>query len=139
MNTTENNQTSIVCPRRQVFVKSVAYPTPARNLIASENHISDHAVTPPLNTFKPRLEALTSLRFFAAASIVLSHMQYFFPEIFSFEVIDKIPLAQGVSFFFVLSGFILTYVYPSLAGLKNISTYFRNSLFQVLILQILSN
>ena len=34
------------------------------------------------------------------------------------NTIENLPLAQGVSFFFVLSGFILTYVYKDLAGLK---------------------
>lgn len=48
---------------------------------------------------------LTSLRFFAAAAIVIFHIQ----GTFAWKQISV--LAQGVSFFFVLSGFILTYVY----------------------------
>ncbi|HEX6528263.1 MAG TPA: acyltransferase family protein, partial [Burkholderiales bacterium] len=56
-----------------------------------------------------RLEQLTSLRFFAALMIVFHHADGMFG-------IGRSPvnLGQGVSFFFVLSGFILTYVYPSL-------------------------
>ena len=34
------------------------------------------------------------------------------------------PLGQGVSFFFVLSGFILTYVYPSLSGGHRIRDFY---------------
>ena len=56
-----------------------------------------------------KLEQLTSLRFFAALMIVFHHADGLFG-------IGHAPLnlGQGVSFFFVLSGFILTFVYPSL-------------------------
>src|SRR5690349_20242607 len=56
-----------------------------------------------------RLRALTSLRFVAAAGIVIHHLAGVFgvPE----SVTSDYPLANGVSFFFVLSGFILTYAY----------------------------
>lgn len=55
------------------------------------------------------LPALTSLRFFAAASIVLFHLQ---GPILGVE--PRTNFALGVSFFFVLSGFILTYNYAGL-------------------------
>lgn len=60
-----------------------------------------------------RLDALTSLRFFAAAAIVLYHLRDFglLPT-----VLDGWYLGQTVSFFFVLSGFILAYVHPDLGG-----------------------
>jgi peptidoglycan/LPS O-acetylase OafA/YrhL len=60
-----------------------------------------------------RLPALTSLRFVAAAMILVLHSQ----GTFGIARID-IPFAlqQGVSFFFVLSGFILTHVYPTLSS-----------------------
>src|SRR5271156_303732 len=64
-----------------------------------------------------RIDALTSLRFIAAAMIVVTHSV----TIFSMDPtgnIAKLPLSQGVSFFFVLSGFILTYVYKRLDGWK---------------------
>lgn len=55
---------------------------------------------------KPALEALTSLRFFAALAIVVHHCNGVF-----WPTADLGPLDAGVSFFFVLSGFILAYVY----------------------------
>ena len=58
-----------------------------------------------------RLDALTSLRFFAAAMIVLQHVRAMTGHIGSWA--DTFPWAHGVSFFFVLSGFILTYTYPA--------------------------
>lgn len=59
----------------------------------------------------PKLNALTGLRFFAAASIVIYHLYGFgLPR----TVLEGWMLDNGVGFFFVLSGFILAYVYPSL-------------------------
>lgn len=59
-----------------------------------------------------RLDALTSLRFFAAAMIVIGHAH---PIFGSWGMATAAPLSQGVSFFFVLSGFILAHNYPVLA------------------------
>ena len=59
-----------------------------------------------------RINALTSLRFFAALMIILGHSSGIF---FNARYINDFAIYQGVSFFFVLSGFILTYVYPDLA------------------------
>ena len=59
-----------------------------------------------------KLDVFTSLRFFAAVMIVVYHSN----GLFGFSK-DRIPIlewCQGVSFFFVLSGFILAYVYPKL-------------------------
>ena len=54
------------------------------------------------------IDGLTSLRFFAALAIVFHHARgLVFPDSF----MPGVPLAAGVSFFFVLSGFILSYVY----------------------------
>jgi peptidoglycan/LPS O-acetylase OafA/YrhL len=67
-----------------------------------------------------RLDALTSLRFFAAMMIVLFHTQEGFgrsPSTFN--------LAQGVSFFYVLSGFILMRVYPRLADAAAVRAFWR--------------
>lgn len=59
-----------------------------------------------------KLNTLTSLRFIAAAMIVIYHLNgdcgtHKWETMWS-------PLMQAVSFFFILSGFILTYSYPSL-------------------------
>jgi peptidoglycan/LPS O-acetylase OafA/YrhL len=59
---------------------------------------------------REKLNALTSLRFFAAAAIVWLHFQ----GLFGIPRVNGVILGQGVSYFFVLSGFVLTYVYPSL-------------------------
>ncbi|MDP9109743.1 MAG: acyltransferase, partial [Pseudomonadota bacterium] len=55
---------------------------------------------------RPALPALTTLRLFAALAIVVHHCNGVF-----WPVAQLGPLDAGVSFFFVLSGFILTYVY----------------------------
>jgi peptidoglycan/LPS O-acetylase OafA/YrhL len=67
-------------------------------------------ITNSKNESVKKLNALTSLRFFAAAMIVLLHscgVLWLRPG-----QLGHFALSQGVSFFFVLSGFILTYVYP---------------------------
>lgn len=58
-----------------------------------------------------RLDSLTSLRFMAASMVVVSHA----PRYFVWPMLQHRPatLFHGVSFFFVLSGFILTHVYRS--------------------------
>ena len=60
---------------------------------------------------RERLDALTTLRFFAASMIVLGHAH---PIFGSFGIAQAMPVNQGVSFFFVLSGFILAWNYPVL-------------------------
>jgi len=62
------------------------------------------------------LPALTSLRFFAAFAIVIFH---FFSEIKDFPHWVFQTLSEGVSFFYVLSGFILCYNYPALTERKS--------------------
>jgi peptidoglycan/LPS O-acetylase OafA/YrhL len=57
---------------------------------------------------KGMIDSLTSLRFFAAFAILLHHAR---GSVFSSEFMSGVPLVFGVSFFFVLSGFILSYVY----------------------------
>lgn len=55
-----------------------------------------------------QIHSLTSLRFFAAAMIVLGHGGS--KSFFSYSI-DLIDLRQAVTFFFVLSGFILNHAY----------------------------
>jgi peptidoglycan/LPS O-acetylase OafA/YrhL len=61
---------------------------------------------------RPKLPALTSLRFIAAAMILLHHTRDLLSSDTSWAL--HWHLDHGVSLFFVLSGFILTYSYPSL-------------------------
>lgn len=65
---------------------------------------------------KPEIPALTSLRFFAAAAIVLEHSIPYFHLGTAFA--SKYVLIQGVTFFFVLSGFILTYSQREMPGIS---------------------
>jgi peptidoglycan/LPS O-acetylase OafA/YrhL len=67
-----------------------------------------------------KLNQLTSLRFFAAFMIVIHHSVNLFGIQYS-----GIHFGQGVSFFFVLSGFILTYVYPKLETWRQIKQFWR--------------
>lgn len=71
---------------------------------------------PPL---PPRLDALTGIRFFAALAVVFIHISgsYGVPEI-------EYPLGNGVTLFFVLSGFILTYVYKSVEGTERLRVFY---------------
>jgi peptidoglycan/LPS O-acetylase OafA/YrhL len=57
------------------------------------------------------LPALTSLRFLAAAAVVVGHSAVFGLNDKQWQPFD---FRQAVSFFFVLSGFILTHAYPTL-------------------------
>ena len=63
---------------------------------------------------RKQLPALTSLRFFAAAMIVIHHTAFYF-KIWE-PLANEFILTQGVTFFFVLSGFILTYTHSKLSG-----------------------
>src|SRR6476646_5690812 len=74
----------------------------------------ERAVPAAVRATPTRLQSLTSLRFCAAACIVISHVQ----GSLAVSRIWAYPFAleQGVAFFFVLSGFNLTYVYPTLDG-----------------------
>jgi peptidoglycan/LPS O-acetylase OafA/YrhL len=56
------------------------------------------------------IKSLTSLRFFAAALIVFDHAT----TVAYGQALD-LGVYQGVTFFFVLSGFILTYTYPTVS------------------------
>ncbi len=88
-------------------------------------------------TAEPRLDALTALRFFAAVSIVLLH----FSELLCTEIrpfTQPMALHQGVSFFYVLSGFILTYVYPNLVDKQAVVKFLRARVARVYPMHIFS-
>lgn len=57
------------------------------------------------------LAPLTSVRLFAASGILFFHI---WPTFFDTSAAPGWPLGQSISLFFVLSGFILYYVYPTL-------------------------
>lgn len=66
----------------------------------------------------PQLDALTSMRFFAAMLVLLFHYAWFFPG----EMYETTWIrlgSSGVTFFFILSGFILAYTYEK-TDFKNI-------------------
>ena len=73
-----------------------------------------------MRTASRKLDQLTSLRFFAALMIVVHHSAGLFGT-----GETKVNFGQGVSFFFVLSGFILTYVYPQLEGFAAVRKFWR--------------
>jgi peptidoglycan/LPS O-acetylase OafA/YrhL len=66
----------------------------------------------------PKIDSLTSLRFFAALMIFVGHATALSPPNRP-NFTDGTALWQGVSFFFVLSGFILAYVYPKLDTMRD--------------------
>lgn len=72
---------------------------------------------------KTQLKSLTGLRFLAALAVFIAHIPETWPE-YDF---GKAPIgAAGVSFFFVLSGFILAYVYvPRLSASTSNSFPFK--------------
>lgn len=65
---------------------------------------------------RENLKALTSLRFFAAAALVVHHTSWYFG--YGTALASAFPLDLGVSFFFVLSGFVLTYAHPDIPTLR---------------------
>ena len=64
-----------------------------------------------------KLNALTGLRFFAALLIVIHHSSVFDLHVPNFFY------DHGVSFFFVLSGFILAHVHPRLDGKREVALF----------------
>jgi len=65
---------------------------------------------------REHLTSLTSLRFFAALGVFLSHLAFLKESEYSYLFVDKGYI--GVTFFFILSGFILSYSY---SNVKNIT------------------
>ena len=74
-------------------------------------NLPKHRETFRMNSYVEDLRPLTSLRFVAAMMIVLLHAGLFFGPLWPWLELVPATAVQGVSFFFVLSGFILTHVY----------------------------
>ena len=70
-----------------------------------------------------KLDVLTSLRFFACIAILLHHSADDFSFIKNWIPSPK-SLDVGVTFFFALSGFILTYVYRDINNKKDIYNFY---------------
>ena len=70
-------------------------------------------------TYK-KINSLTSLRFIAAAMIVVHHSC----GVLWLTGDRHFALEQAVSFFFVLSGFVLTYVYPALDNSVSVKSFY---------------
>lgn len=69
---------------------------------------------------KIKLNSLTGIRFFAAACIVIGHAHNTFG---SAGLATTFALNQGVSVFFILSGFILSYSYPNLTNKQEVGRF----------------
>ena len=79
---------------------------------------------------KSLLHPLTSLRFVAAAMVVVVHAQVAcFGSLLSIG--NRLPLGQAVSFFFVLSGFILAYNHPVLATRRSVLMFYAARIARV--------
>jgi peptidoglycan/LPS O-acetylase OafA/YrhL len=101
----------------------VSFPNPAvdserASLVTHANPLASGAGA---SLQQKRLEALTGLRFFAASAIVAHHLRGHF----GLPLFSEQQLAQGVSVFFVLSGFVLTYVYPRLVTWAELRKFWR--------------
>jgi peptidoglycan/LPS O-acetylase OafA/YrhL len=75
------------------------------------------------------LHALTSLRFFAAAMIVIHHTHHYFG--YGVALAANIALDRGVSFFFVLSGFILFYAHQAMENGGNAPRFIVSRLARI--------
>jgi peptidoglycan/LPS O-acetylase OafA/YrhL len=76
-----------------------------------------------------RLDALTGLRFFAAFAIVLHHLPGTFG--ITHDTLHGYSLAQGVTVFFVLSGFVMRYAYPSIQSKREALSFLANRIARV--------
>lgn len=73
---------------------------------------------------KSKLDALTGLRFLAAAMILIHHSPFHIP-------VPAIAYDHGVSFFFVLSGFILAYVHPTIGSMQEVKAFLWNRVARI--------
>jgi len=70
-----------------------------------------------------KLDALTSLRFLAALVVLTFHVAGSF-NIYYGSFLENLGLWQGLTCFFVLSGFIMVYVHPELNDSKSTGSFF---------------
>jgi len=93
-------------------------------------------MTESIRTERVTIRSLTALRFFAAAVIVLHHSVGHFG--ISPEIQKYVNTGQPVSFFFILSGFILTCVYPSLDRGRDILKFLVHRLARIWPLHVMT-
>jgi peptidoglycan/LPS O-acetylase OafA/YrhL len=87
-----------------------------------------HNEQPPLQGHRPNLRSLTALRFFAAAMIVMYHLRGKFIPIRNFPENYGI---MGVSFFFVLSGFVMALCYPAFSHKREALCFLWNRIIRI--------
>lgn len=68
-----------------------------------------------------RIDSLTSLRFIAAALVVIFHSRHSFG---GFSFAEHFSLTQAVSMFFVLSGFILTHTHREISSGRDLGIFY---------------
>ncbi|MBX9667394.1 MAG: acyltransferase [Candidatus Obscuribacterales bacterium] len=105
--------------------------TPLQNIILKTDSSPRNAApredfgTMPRDGAKPSgrgdIKALTALRFFGVFWVVIDHSQGAFPWLE--QSCETVALCQAVTFFFVLSGFVLTYRYINLEGTRRIAAF----------------
>lgn len=72
-------------------------------------------------TIMKKIDSLTSLRFFAALCVALGHTKGGFAAT---AWMPWFPYGYGVICFFVLSGFILSYVYPDFRAMHDVKAFY---------------
>jgi peptidoglycan/LPS O-acetylase OafA/YrhL len=104
----------IIEPIIEINARGIVPVDGARSALTAGGVIDDVVVGVPQSTVDAhlplKLDALTSLRFGAAFSVYLYHLSQMF-SFYDNSVLRGIAMMQGVSFFFILSGFILAYVH----------------------------
>lgn len=92
--------------------------------ITSDRFLLTGQVDPVPKETEAKIATLTSLRFFAAALILLHHGSLQFDCLkFARQHMDMATTAQGVTFFFVLSGFILSLAKSTTLNTGNVHTF----------------
>jgi len=97
---------------------------PGSRLSAAEGHDGNRLMTmraTDARDLSVRLDALTSLRFFAALAILIHHARGILLP--ADTVYYLWPLDHGVSFFFVLSGFVLYFRYRDFSNAADIRSF----------------
>jgi len=101
--------------------RSRLYPGHLGGRIVKPDSRAQRATVRMTEQKQSQLHALTTLRFVAALLVVLGHARGTFECLEGLS--DRLVFDQAVSFFFILSGFILTYVYPQLPTWKSTLLY----------------